>query len=86
MEASLKRLATDHIDLMYLHIWDGTTPVDEVMRALDDLVRAGKLLYVGISDTPAWQVARMQRVAQWRGWTRSVRSSPAFRTSCWRCR
>ena len=69
VEASLKRLATDHIDLMYLHIWDGTTPVDEVMRALDDLVRAGKLLYVGISDTPAWQVARMQTLADWRGWS-----------------
>ena len=85
-EASLKRLDTDYIDLLYLHAWDDTTPGDEVMRAFDDLVRAGKILYAGISDTPAWQVARMQTLAQWRGWTRPVRSSPAFRMSCWRRR
>ena len=60
VEASLRRLNTDYIDLLYLHAWDGTTPVDEVMRAMDDLVRAGKVLYVAISDVPAWQVARMQ--------------------------
>ncbi len=53
VEDSLRRLHTDYIDLFYLHAWDGTTPVDEVMRAMDDLVRAGKVLYVGISDTPA---------------------------------
>ena len=68
VEASLKRLGTDYLDLLYLHIWDGTTPVDEVMRGFDDLVRAGKLLYAGISDTPAWQVARMQTLAELRGW------------------
>jgi hypothetical protein len=67
--ASLRRLNTDYIDLFYLHAWDGTTPVDEVMRAMDDLVRAGKVLYVGISDTPAWQVARMQTIADLRGWS-----------------
>ncbi|WP_394840688.1 aldo/keto reductase [Pendulispora brunnea] len=69
VEASLQRLATDYIDLLYLHIWDGTTPVDEILRAMDDLVRAGKVLYVGLSDTPAWQAARMQAIADLRGWT-----------------
>ena len=68
VESSLRRLGTDYLDLLYLHAWDGTTPVEEIMRALDDLVRAGKVLYVGISDTPAWQVARMQTLAQLRGW------------------
>lgn len=68
VEASLRRLNTDYIDLFYLHAWDGTTPVEEVLRALDDLVRAGKVLYVGISDTPAWQVSRMQAIADLRGW------------------
>jgi aryl-alcohol dehydrogenase-like predicted oxidoreductase len=69
VEASLRRLNTDYIDLFYLHAWDATTPVDEVMRAMDDLVRAGKVLYVGVSDTPAWQVARMQTIADLRGWS-----------------
>jgi aryl-alcohol dehydrogenase-like predicted oxidoreductase len=68
VEASLKRLGTDYIDLLYLHIWDNLTPFDEVMRAFDDLVRSGKVLYAGISDTPAWQVARMQTLAELRGW------------------
>jgi aryl-alcohol dehydrogenase-like predicted oxidoreductase len=68
VEASLKRLNTDYIDLLYLHAWDGLTPVDEVMRGFDDLVRSGKVLYAGISDTPAWQVARMQTLADLRGW------------------
>ena len=57
-QASLKRLGTDYIDLCWLHIWDQITPVEEVMRAFDDLVRAGKVLYVGISDAPAWLVAK----------------------------
>jgi aryl-alcohol dehydrogenase-like predicted oxidoreductase len=69
VEESLRRLGTDYIDLLYLHVWDGTTPVEEIMRAMDDLVRAGKVLYLGISDTPAWQVARMQTLAQLRGWS-----------------
>lgn len=54
---------------MALHIWDGRTPVEEVLRAMDDLVRAGKVLYVGISDIPAWQVSRMQEIARLRGWS-----------------
>lgn len=69
VETSLRRLRSDHIDLLYLHVWDGTTPVEEILRALDDLVRAGKVLYAGISDTPAWQVSRMQAIADLRGWT-----------------
>ncbi|PTQ07882.1 aldo/keto reductase [Sphingomonas oleivorans] len=69
VEESLARLKTDYIDLLYLHAWDFTTPVEEVLRAMDDLVRGGKLLYVGISDTPAWQVSRMQAIAELRGWS-----------------
>ncbi|QWP76901.1 aldo/keto reductase [Lysobacter sp. K5869] len=69
VEDSLRKLDTDYIDLLYLHAWDETTPVEEVLRAMDDLVRAGKLVYVGISDTPAWQVARMQAIADLRGWS-----------------
>ncbi|WP_254459316.1 aldo/keto reductase [Xanthomonas sacchari] len=69
VDASLARLGTDYLDLLYLHAWDGTTGIDEVMRGFDDLVRAGKILYAGISDTPAWQVARMQTLADLRGWT-----------------
>ena len=69
VEASLKRLNTDHIDLLYLHMWDGRTPVDEIARAFDDLARAGKILYAGLSDTPAWQASRMQAIAELRGWT-----------------
>src|SRR6185312_6896500 len=69
VEESLERLKTDYIDLLYLHAWDGTTPVEEILRAMDDLVRAGKVLYVGISDIPAWQVARMQAIADLRGWS-----------------
>ena len=66
---SLKRLNTDYIDLLYLHGWDDCTPGEEVMRGMEDLVRAGKVLYVGISNTPAWQVARMQTIADLRGWS-----------------
>ena len=72
VEASLKRLGTDYIDLYWLHVWDQMTPVEEVMRAFDDLVRAGKVLYVGISDAPAWVVAKSNTVAELRGWTRYV--------------
>jgi aryl-alcohol dehydrogenase-like predicted oxidoreductase len=69
VEASLTRLRTDYIDLYWLHAWDFTTPVEEVMRALDDLVRAGKVFYIGVSDTPAWIVAQANTLAQLRGWT-----------------
>jgi aryl-alcohol dehydrogenase-like predicted oxidoreductase len=69
VEASLKRLQTDYIDLYWVHIWDGLTPVEEVMRGLDDLVRQGKVLYVGISDAPAWWIAQANTVAELRSWT-----------------
>ena len=69
LEASLKRLKTDYVDLYWVHAWDFTTPVEEVMRGLDDMVRAGKVLYVGISDTPAWIVAQANTLAQVHGWS-----------------
>ena len=72
LEASLKRLNTDFVDLFWLHAWDSTTPVEEVMRGLDDLVRAGKVLYVGISDSPAWIAAQANTLADLRGWSRFV--------------
>jgi len=72
VEASLKRLGTDYIDLYWLHIWDQMTPAEEVMRAFDDLVRSGKVLYVGISDAPAWVVAKSNTLAELRGWTRYI--------------
>lgn len=68
VESSLKRLHSDYIDILYLHAWDFTTSPDEIMRAFDDLVRSGKVLYAAISDAPAWQVARMQTLAEVRGW------------------
>ncbi|MFF7390673.1 aldo/keto reductase [Streptomyces scabiei] len=69
LETSLRRLGTDYIDLYWVHIWDRNTPVEETMRALDDAVRSGKVLYVGISDAPAWVVARANTLAEWRGWS-----------------
>ena len=69
VEASLKRLQTGYIDLYWVHIWDGITPVEEVMRALDDLVRQGKVLYVGSSDAPAWWVAQANTLAHLRSWS-----------------
>jgi aryl-alcohol dehydrogenase-like predicted oxidoreductase len=72
VEASLRRLQTDYIDLYWLHIWDRMTPVDEVMRAFDDLVRQGKVLYIGISDAPAWWIAQANTLAELRGWTRFI--------------
>jgi aryl-alcohol dehydrogenase-like predicted oxidoreductase len=72
VEASLKRMGTDYIDLYWLHVWDQMTPAEEVMRAFDDLVRSGKVLYVGISDAPAWVVAKSNTLAELRGWTRYV--------------
>src|SRR6201996_3963071 len=64
VEASLRRLQTDYIDLYLLHTWDRVTPAEEVMRTLDDLVRAGKIRYAGLSDVPAWYAARAQTRAQ----------------------
>lgn len=67
-EQSLRRLQTDYIDLYWLHNWDQLTPIEETMRTLDDLVRAGKIRYIGFSDTPAWKVAQAQTIAHFRGW------------------
>jgi len=67
-EQSLRRLQTDYIDLYWMHCWDRFTPIEETMRALDDLVAAGKVRYIGFSDTPAWKVAQAQTIAAFRGW------------------
>ena len=72
LETSLRRLKTDYVDLLWVHNWDGLTPLEEIMRALDDQVRAGAVLYVGVSNTPAWAVARANTLAEWKGWTRFV--------------
>jgi aryl-alcohol dehydrogenase-like predicted oxidoreductase len=69
LEASLKRLKSDYIDLYWLHIWDQITPIEEVMRAFDDLVRQGKILYAGVSDMPAWVVAKANTLADLQAWT-----------------
>jgi aryl-alcohol dehydrogenase-like predicted oxidoreductase len=68
-EESLRRLRTDYIDLYWMHCWDEFTPIDESMRALDDLVSQGKIRYVGFSDAPAWKIAQAQLLAQFRGWS-----------------
>jgi aryl-alcohol dehydrogenase-like predicted oxidoreductase len=71
-EHSLRRLQTDYIDLYWLHNWDVHTPIDETMAALDDLVRAGKVRYIGVSDTPAWKIAEANVTARFRGWSAFV--------------
>ncbi|BAU56067.1 aldo/keto reductase [Mucilaginibacter gotjawali] len=72
VEDSLKRLKTDFIDLFYLHIWDALTPIDEVLRGMDDLIRQGKINYAAISDTPAWVVAKGNTLAELMGWSQLV--------------
>jgi aryl-alcohol dehydrogenase-like predicted oxidoreductase len=72
LEGSLDRLGTDRVDVLWLHMWDGVTPVEEVLRAMDDMVRSGKVLYVGFSDTPAWVVAQAVTTAELRGWARPI--------------
>jgi aryl-alcohol dehydrogenase-like predicted oxidoreductase len=69
VETSLKRLKTEYLDLLWIHAWDAITPVEELMRTLDDLVRQGKVLYVGVSNAPAWVVAQANTIASLRGWT-----------------
>jgi aryl-alcohol dehydrogenase-like predicted oxidoreductase len=71
-ENSLRRLQTDYIDLYWLHIWDANTPIEETMAALEDLVRAGKVRYIGVSDTPAWKIAQANLIAGFRGWSAFV--------------
>ena len=70
LDRSLRRLRTDRVDLLWMHMWDGMTPMEEVLRALDDMVRAGKVVAVGLSDTPAWVVSRAVAIAELRGWCR----------------
>lgn len=72
VEASLKRLKTDYIDVLWMHIWDKLTPIEEVMHSFETLVRQGKVLYIGISDAPAWWTARANTLAELRGWTQFV--------------
>jgi aryl-alcohol dehydrogenase-like predicted oxidoreductase len=67
-ENSLRRLKTDHIDLYWMHAWDAFTPIEETMRAFDDLVSSGKVRYIGLSDSPAWKVAEAATIARFRGW------------------
>lgn len=67
-EESLRRLQTDYIDLYWMHAWDYQTPIEETMRAMDDLVSSGKVRYIGFSDTPAWKVAEAQVKALFNGW------------------
>lgn len=68
LDASLRRLKTEYIDLYWMHCWDRFTPIEETMRTLDDLVRAGKIRYIGFSDTPAWKTTQAQMEAKFRGW------------------
>ena len=72
VEASLKKLKTEFIDILYLHIWDDLTPMDEVLRGMDDLVRQGKINYAAISDTAAWMVAKGNTMAELMGWSQFV--------------
>ncbi len=72
LEASLERLGTDYVDLYWLHCWDMHTPVEEVASTLTDLVRAGKVRYVGLSDVPAWYAARYQTLTERHGWERAA--------------
>lgn len=69
LEGSLRRLRSDYVDVYWVHVWDPYTPLEELMRGLDDLVRGGKVRYLGISNAPAWVVARANTMAQLRGWT-----------------
>ncbi|WP_409306189.1 aldo/keto reductase [Pectobacterium sp. B1J-3] len=72
VESSLKRLNTDRIDLLWAHVDDQLTPLEEVVRAFDDLIRAGKIQYAGLSNFPAWRIARADILAELRGWSRIV--------------
>src|ERR1700753_1366000 len=69
LDSSLGRLQTDYIDLYWLHNWDMHTPIDETMAVLEDLVRAGKVRYIGVSDTPAWKIVEANMLARFRGWS-----------------
>ncbi len=89
LDETLRRLRTDYLDLYWLHQWDRHTPIEETMRTLDDLVRAGKIRYVGFSNTPAWVTAQAHTTSLLKGWTRwspcrsSIRCSPAPSRASW---
>lgn len=72
VDESLRRLDTDFIDLLWVHAWDNTTPVDEILRGLQDLIHSGKVQHIGISDTPAWVVSKANTIAELRGWNAFV--------------
>ncbi len=72
IEASLRRLHSDHVDLYYVHRWDNETPIEETLRALDDLIRSGKVRYSGASNFATWQLAHANLLAEWRGWIHFV--------------
>ncbi len=78
VEASLRRLRTDHIDLLQMHAWDPETPLEETMRALDDLVASGKVRYIGASNFLAWQMARANDLAEMHGWASMVTIQPHY--------
>jgi len=78
VHASLRRLGSEHIDLLQIHSWDGETPVEETMRALDDLVTSGKVRYIGASNYAAWQLCRSNDVAEMRGWAQFVSVQPHY--------
>jgi aryl-alcohol dehydrogenase-like predicted oxidoreductase len=78
VEASLRRLQSDHIDLYQIHRWDDTTPIEETLRTLDDLVRSGKVRYVGASNFAAWQLARANLLAEVHNWTPFVTIQPHY--------
>ena len=78
VEDSLKRLKTDYIDLFYLHIWDGYSPIEEVMRGMEELVKSGKIMYMGISDTPAWLISKGNTYAEMLGWNSFVAMQAEF--------
>lgn len=78
VEDSLRRLQSDHIDLYQIHRWDAATPIDETLRALDDLITAGKVRYIGASNFAAWQLARANLLAELRGWSPFVTVQPHY--------
>lgn len=78
VEASLRRLQTDYIDLLQLHRWDPTTPLEETLDALNDLVRAGKVRYIGCSNYAAWQMVKALGISEQRGWARFISSQPEY--------
>jgi aryl-alcohol dehydrogenase-like predicted oxidoreductase len=78
VEASLRRLGTDRIDLYQIHDWDGTVPIEEMLHALDDLVRAGKVRYIGASNFSAWQLCRSNDIAEMMGWEQFVTIQPHY--------